>query len=357
MSQQSLRDDIKQMTLKINFKKIHKWVAVVVFIQLFIWLGSGFLLGKVDHSKAAGRDTKIHSTDKLSAFNNELIDIQNILKSYPLATHIELVNLLDMPVYRIRMTSGQHAYQASEYVLINAIDGRLINLASSDAAIANFRLIQDIAQASYKHPLKAQETQLMLAPIEDLPRERNPVWQINTLDSDNTSIYIRANTAQFITHVNDETRWRDLLLMLHFMDYFQEGSFNNMFIKVFGFSTLILSGSGLWWLYRLVRENQIKLIWWTGHKTVLLRNYQKNGITAFTASKNSSILSALLDNDIPIQAICGGGGVCGTCKFNSNGDIRITDAELALLTKEEIATGLRLSCQHSLSEVTEILIL
>jgi ferredoxin len=340
--------------LTINFKKIHKWVALIVFVQLLIWLVSGFLLGKVDHSKAAGRNTISQASNKNVAFTEQLIDIQDILKDYPLAKHIELLSLSDMPVYRVRIAAGTHSYQRSNYALLDASKGTLINFLQPETGSGYHNIIYDIAQGSYKKPLNTPVLKLLMPPIEDLPRERNPVWQIDTQDSDNTHIYVRANTAQLIAHVNDETRWRDLLLMLHFMDYLQEGSFNNIFIKILGFFTFILSATGLWWIYSLARENQIKLKWWHGQKTISLLGYQESDALALTASKNSSVLNALLDNDIPMRSVCGGGGVCGTCKFKSSSELKITEAETSLLTKEELALGLRLSCQHTISEVSEV---
>lgn len=338
----------------INFKKIHKWVSLIVFAQLLIWLTSGFLLGKVDHSKAAGRNTMTQASSKSGAFNDQLIDIQHILKDYPLATHIELLSLSDVPVYRIRISAGTHSYERSNYALVDASRRTLINLSKPETGNGYNNIIYDIAQSSYKKPLNTPVLKLLMPPIDDLPGERNPVWQIDTQDSDNTHIYVRANTAQLITHVNDESRWRDLLLMLHFMDYAQEGSFNNIFIKILSLFTFILSATGLWWIYSLARDNQIKLKWWLGHKTISIRGYSENDEFALTASKNSTILNAMLDNNISVRSVCGGGGICGTCKFKSLGELKITEAETSLLTKQELALGLRLSCQHTMSEVGEI---
>ena len=41
-----------------TIKKLHKWLSLVVFIQLFIWLGTGLFFNLMDHDKARGNQNK-----------------------------------------------------------------------------------------------------------------------------------------------------------------------------------------------------------------------------------------------------------------------------------------------------------
>jgi ferredoxin len=348
-------------------KKIHKWVSVVVFVQLFIWMGSGFLLGKVDGNKAAGRDTlvsqspasfaRFYANDSVTKapLKKTFISINTLIQQYPLVTQIKLDHLFNQPVYKLKIVAGQHNYQASDYKLVNAVTGELIDLSSPVLAAKNATLIAAIAKTSNKENRYAMSSATLLQPpIEDLPRERNAVWQVNIDDESQTSVYIRAQTGDVIAHVNDETRWRDLLLMLHFMDYTQQGSFNNWFIKIFAMLTLLLSSTGLWWIYRLFKEGQIKLTWFIRNKTVLVRTYDKPKGQTLRASTNNSILNSLLTNNISIQAVCGGGGVCGTCKFKADVELATTPADRKHITQSELDLGYRLACQHLIKEVSAI---
>ena len=55
---------------------------------------------------------------------------------------------------------------------------------------------------------------------------------------------------------------------------------------------------------------------------------------------------ALHDEKISIPSVCGGRGVCGTCKCRvTKGGGPLLPAETSLLTKDQIADGMRLSCQ------------
>jgi Na+-transporting NADH:ubiquinone oxidoreductase subunit F len=348
-------------------KQIHKWVSVVVFVQLFIWMGSGFLLGKVDGSKAAGRDTLVRqSSASFSRFyandsvtqdtlKNTFININALVQKYPLVTQISFSHFFDQPIYKLKLFAGQHEYQASSYRLVDAITGELIDLSNPVLAAKRAELIAMIAKTSYKENRHAiSNATLLQPPIDDLPSERNAVWQVNIDDESQTSIYIRAQTGDVIAHVNDETRWRNLLLMLHFMDYTQEGSFNNWFIKIFAMLTLLLSSTGLWWIYRLFKAGQIKLTWFVRKKTVLIRRFDKPKGQTLRVSVNSSILNSLLTNNISIQAVCGGGGVCGTCKFQADIELVRTAADRKHVTRGELDLGYRLACQHLIKEVSAI---
>ena len=371
-----------------TFKQAHKCLSLLVFVQLFIWLGSGFLLGKVDATKAAGRDTLVAQTPGSFAYlykptdtlnsptNKSLVPLATLIRDYPLASQITLSHLLNHPVYQLKIAAGQHAYELSDYTLVDAVSAERIDLTDPSMTAEITALIYALAyqshtdysssvaaRLSYRESLLENKStrvnvkhsaKLLYPPIDDLPRERNAVWQVNIADSRQTSIYIRAQTGHVIAHVNDETRWRNLLLLLHFMDYPQEGNFNNWLIKIFAVLTLLLSGTGLWWLGRLFKDGQIKLTWFIRKKTVVIRTNKSGQTFTATASANASILNALVANKITIQSACGGGGVCGTCIFKVKVELPITFADSERFTPRELALGYRLACQHLLKEVTEI---
>ena len=79
------------------------------------------------------------------------------------------------------------------------------------------------------------------------PKQCNPMWQVNMTDDLSTRIYINAVNGQLVGHKNQQTELADLMFKLHFMDYFNQGSFNNPFSWLFAVLTLLLSLSGLYW--------------------------------------------------------------------------------------------------------------
>ncbi len=74
-----------------------------------------------------------------------------------------------------------------------------------------------------------------------------------------------------------------------------------------------------------------------------------NNAKVITARAGDTLLTALADSGLAIPSACGGAGTCGQCR------VRITEGrspplptEAALLSRAELASGLRLACQTSL---------
>lgn len=344
-----------------TFKQLHKWLSLLVFTQLFIWLGTGFLLG-ASHGVAPSLkpvDLSIQASVRgaQNEARNDFFSLTELIQKHPNIVEVELIYLFDQAMYRAKINAGRHSYQASQFMLFDAFSAQAIDLAIQSPDVK--ALINRLALLSYKAPGASKSsaelinsTELLTPPIEDLPKERNPVWRVNINDAPQTSIYIRAQSAALITHVNEDIRWRNLLLMLHFMDYAQTGDFNNWFIRVFAILTFVLSGTGLWWIYRLIKQGQIRFTWFTGNKAVLV--HHQGAQQSMMASGNSTLLLVLNEHNIDIQATCGGGGVCGTCIYRGKPDALITPADDLQLSEEQLALGYRLACQHLLREVSEL---
>jgi uncharacterized 2Fe-2S/4Fe-4S cluster protein (DUF4445 family) len=59
-----------------------------------------------------------------------------------------------------------------------------------------------------------------------------------------------------------------------------------------------------------------------------------------------SLLDALVKENASIYSPCGGKGICGKCKVQTDGDVsEISSEEIRLLTPEEIGKGIRLACR------------
>jgi ferredoxin len=326
-------------------KVMHKWIAVIVFLQLFVWLVTGFLLGKLDHELATGGNTYIKLKDFKTPESN-LLEINTVLKSYPLASEIALSSLFGKPVYKITLSKAHHAYQSTNQFLIDGLSGSLIELDKTQAI--------KLARSSYLGQVEVTNAQFLEPPIEDLNQQQNPVWRVDLADANKTSIFVNAQTGQVIAHVNQETYWRNLLLMLHFMDYAQQGSFNNIFMKIFAVFTFLHAITGLWWLIRLIRTKQFRLSWFSNTVSVKIHNIQGKLITSLPLKKVQTLLHALQENNVVIPSICGGGGVCGKCRFKSHTAIKALPSDLEHISLTDISSGYRLACQHYVDEVSEI---
>ena len=224
-----------------NFRRWHKWLALVVAIQLVIWLGTGLYFALADHSKAAGNTYRQPIEPGHQEPPARLADIASLpVKN---AKAVRLFYLQDMPFYLVERHTSAHASQPRDTAVFNAFTGTPVQLDES--------MIKAQAQRSYSGPGNVLSVRLTESPVAEIPGYRNAAWAVTMDDALATTIYLRADTAQIIAHVDDPRRLRNLMFKLHFMDYANEGSFNNLFSQLFGLMALLLTLTGIWWLFRI----------------------------------------------------------------------------------------------------------
>lgn len=234
-----------------NYKKLHKWAAVLVGVQFLIWLGTGLYFNRMDHHKAAGHTYRARVHSDLQWQQLPLQEPAMVLQQNATAVAVNLIDLAGKPYYLLQHQRGLYAHFANTYSLVDALSGEAVTL---DDAFA-----RQMAAASYNGPGHIISAELLQPPIADLRKERNPVWQVNFADDINTSVYVDAGSGRIAGHSDDHKRLADFFLKLHFMDYANQGSFNNVFMMLFAFVALWLSGTGLVWTVALMRRGQYKL--------------------------------------------------------------------------------------------------
>lgn len=222
-----------------NFRKWHKWMSLFVAIQLIIWLATGLYFALSDHSMAAGNTYRQAVKMKSNHVDAPLVDMHALpIKD---SKAVRLFYLQGQPFYLAEKNTTPHSSEPRETVIFNAINGT--------QTVLNEAMIVAQANRSYSGPGSIRSTTLLPAPIEDIPGYNNPAWAVEMDDELATTVYLRADTAEVIAHVDDPRRLRNLMFKLHFMDYFNEGSFNNLFSQLFGAMALLLTLTGIWWLY------------------------------------------------------------------------------------------------------------
>ncbi|MCF7929947.1 MAG: 2Fe-2S iron-sulfur cluster binding domain-containing protein [Acholeplasmataceae bacterium] len=82
-----------------------------------------------------------------------------------------------------------------------------------------------------------------------------------------------------------------------------------------------------------------------------------NNDTKLTVTGDDFVLSTLAANKIFIPSACGGKATCGLCKFRLVDDVpKVKPTEEPFLSKEEIADGVRLSCQVKVKDKMKIIL-
>lgn len=247
-------------------KSLHKWLSVLVALQLLIWLGSGLFFNLMDQSKARGNEYRIQVTESAVIDHARLLDPSFIIKQHEqrknelknkrqVVNSIKQIELLGQPYYLLNHRQGLYQHFYNKHSLVNAYTGKQKDI---DDAMA-----QAIASSTYGGKGDISSSIKISPPIDDFPKEKNTTWQINFNDELNTSVYIDASSGRLVGHSNDDKRFADFFFMLHFMDYGFTGtigSFNNWQIIFFALLTLVFCLTGAFWVVELARKGRYKQV-------------------------------------------------------------------------------------------------
>ncbi len=326
-------------------KKLHKWLSLLVGLQLLLWLGTGLYFNLMDHEKASGNQYRQRPAEAQLDIN-KLVEPKLILSKAKQVVSIKQISLLAQPYYLLTHTKGLYSHFKNEYSLVDAY--------TAEPAIIDEAMARKLAQSSYKGQGRVISATELSPPYEDIPREQNEVWQVNYADEVNTSVYVDAGSGRIVKHSNDDKRFVDIFFMLHFMDYGTEGSFNNAQIIVFAIFTLFFSLTGFIWTIELAFNGQYKVTFSNNKRKLALFDKEQKSLGEFDVTTKTNLLDGLVEHDIALPSNCGGGGTCGQCRVRLDGKVKVTSADHAHFTDEQLQQGFRLACQHDAMEAEKL---
>ncbi|MFT5135828.1 MAG: putative iron-regulated membrane protein [Arenicella sp.] len=217
-------------------QKIHKWLGLLVGIQLVIWTISGFYMVVIDIDIIHG-DHLVQPAAELSAesvreFSTKL---PQLTRTYPEAQSLSLESLAGRAVFKVKTPSGT--------LLLDALNGETIT------AIDNSRINQ-LANIYYAGSGVIQNATLIESnPPREIGARPLPIWRIDFDDIWGTTLYISPITGALATRRH--TLWRvfDFVWMLHIMDYDEREDINNILLRIVSILAFLLVLSGIWYLY------------------------------------------------------------------------------------------------------------
>ena len=326
-------------------KKLHKWLSLLVGLQLLIWLSTGLYFNLMDHQKAAGNEFR-HRPAIAQVDLNRLVEPKLVLSQSKLAVSLKQISLLDHPYYLLTHDKGLYSHFKNDYSLVDAYSGISV--------VIDEEIAKKIAQSSYKGKGIIESAIRLSPPYEDIPREQNAVWQINYADEVNTSVFVDTGSGRIVKHSNDDKRFADIFFMLHFMDYGTEGSFNNVQIIVFAIFTLFFSLTGFIWTIELAFNGQYKVTFGNNKRKLSVFDKEQKPLGEFEVTTKTNLLDGLMEHEISLSSTCGGGGTCGHCRVRLDGKVKVTSADHVHFTDEQLQQGFRLACQHDAIEAEKL---
>ncbi|MCX7358315.1 MAG: hypothetical protein NT015_09270 [Alphaproteobacteria bacterium] len=204
----------------------HKWLALIVGVQILFWFGSGlfFAVFPIAQVRSEHRIAE-HPAVTLTA---PLLDVTSLLPEAPTRVTYER-DVLGEPV-------AVAEFAERRPILIDLADWRVASPLSAEAA-------EQIAQAYVTGGPRVRERRLV---TQETPEYRGvlPAWRIAFDDSEGLAVYVAADTARVTARRSDLWRVYDALWALHIMDWRDHENFNTGLLILTTLTALIVTLAG-----------------------------------------------------------------------------------------------------------------
>lgn len=226
------------------FRRIHKWVGLILGLQFVIWTISGAVMAVLSMEAVAGGPPPPRvEAASLPAGGAAWPVVRQSLGTSPI-TSLTVRPLLDGYVLEIGTPAGTRLFDAGTGYLVEV-----------DAAFA-----RRLAQASYTGAGLIKNVELLSEPTLAIREHQAPAWRVDFADEGNSSFYISQATGKLLERRNDTWRIWDFVWMLHNMDYVNRTSFNHPLIIVVGFGIVWLAITGFYLLFKTTWRPEMRLL-------------------------------------------------------------------------------------------------
>lgn len=213
-------------------RKLHRWLALIVGIQLLLWTASGLYMTAVPLHMVHGKHLITPAETTNLASSPKLFPISDVLQQHASAASIQLINLAGSLVYIVKADDGTRIYDAvTGLPKAEVTQGRAKEIAQNrytgNGQVTSVVRIESSSQAP------------------EIGGRATPIWQVNFDDWVNTSIYVSGNTEKVETVRSDIWRLFDFFWMLHIMDYSERENFNNPLVIFMSSLGLFMALSGI----------------------------------------------------------------------------------------------------------------
>lgn len=219
----------------VQIRLLHKWLGLLVGLQVLIWLGSGLYMVLLDLDFIHG-DTLVKNMRQTVVMpQNPVVDMTGLRARYPNATAIAFVPVMG----KTHMT----VTTPDERLLVDPESGKIISPLDEKTA-------RDIARFHFNGDAGIERASLITAdPPMEIQTRPLPLWRVDFNDPYSTSFYVDPFTGALVTRRFQYWRIFDFMWMLHIMDYQDRADAHSLLLISVQATGLLFCVSGLWLLF------------------------------------------------------------------------------------------------------------
>ena len=235
------------MRLSIIATKFHKWLGLLVGIQIILWVAGGLVMSWFPIEDVRGEHNVAHHDPVPLAAGENFVQFDDILAAEPdqAIKDMTLRRLGDQPVYAARYIDGTQS-------LFDALTGQKLSPVPEQTAL-------EVAKADFAGESDVPSIDLLDNQTTEY-RGPVPVWRIYLNDNEDTRIYVSPDTARVVARRNATWRFYDFFWMLHIMDYDERSDFNHPLLIIASVVALIVSISGAILIFYRFKRRDFKWI-------------------------------------------------------------------------------------------------
>ena len=215
--------------MKHLIRKIHKYLSVLISIQLLLWTISGiyFAFNQIE----LVRGEQYRQDDKVS------IDLSRVDLKVLDADSIRFIKRLDAPALVVK--------KDNEIQYLDLMGNPLDKLSLQE--------VQSIVGSSTTLRVLGAEEVLIPEPGAEYRGRPLPLYRVRSINDEDEEInvYVAGFSGEVVAIRNEQWRIWDLMWGLHIMDWEERDDFNHWLLRVFSVLALISSVTGLFLFVRL----------------------------------------------------------------------------------------------------------
>ena len=232
------------------FRKLHKWVGLVLGLQLVLWTISGAAMAIIDHHAVAGEHIG-HAPEPLTLAQAPL----------PLSA-VQRAAPDGMAAVTLKPVAGRWIYEVR-----TADRTRLIDAHTGAPAPVDARVARAVALEQYAGQGSVRSVTRLARPNMETRDREGPLWRVQFDDPGDTAFYVSETTGQLLDKRTNAYRVWDVFWMIHIMDYTDRQSFNHPLIWTLAAAGVWMSITGFVLIFLAFRRSDFTgLLSWTGSR-------------------------------------------------------------------------------------------
>jgi uncharacterized iron-regulated membrane protein len=235
------------MRLSTMATKFHKWLGLIVGIQILLWIAGGLVMSWFPIEEVRGQHNVREQEPHAISGTANLVALSDVLS----AEQEKEVKDLTLRYMGERLVFAPR-YNDGTAALFDAETGNKISPLSESLAlkIATDDFSGDGVPKSID--LLDKKTTEYRGPV--------PVWRVYFDDKEDTRIYVSPTAGRVVARRNDTWRLFDFFWMLHIMDYDERDDFNHPLLIIASIVALIVSISGILLIFYRFKKRDFKWI-------------------------------------------------------------------------------------------------